>query len=36
MTQEECQFCHIQKAPDAVEKEISSNGFYIQEMEGCT
>lgn len=36
MTQEECQFCHIQKAPDAVEKEISSSGFYIQEMEGCT
>ena len=24
------------KAPDAVEKEISSNGFYIQKMEGCT
>ena len=35
MTQEECQFCHIQEAPKQVEQEISSKGFFIQEMEGC-
>jgi hypothetical protein len=36
MTQEECQFCHIQEAPPAVERDIVSKGFYIQKMEGCT
>jgi hypothetical protein len=35
MTQEECQFCHIQDAPKAVEQDIASNGYYIQKMEGC-
>jgi hypothetical protein len=35
MTQEECQFCHIQEAPKQVEQEISSKGFFIQEIEGC-
>ena len=35
MTQEECQFCHIQEAPPAIERDIMSKGFYIQKMEGC-
>ncbi|MBA3284381.1 MAG: DUF2024 family protein [Nitrosopumilus sp.] len=35
MTQEECQFCHIQAAPPMVEKSIMDNGHYIQKMEGC-
>jgi len=35
MTQEECQFCHIQAAPPVVEKAISQRGYYIQKMEGC-
>jgi Domain of unknown function (DUF2024) len=35
MTQEECQFCHIQEAQPAIEKDIVSMGYYIQKMEGC-
>jgi hypothetical protein len=35
MTQEECQFCHIQEAPSIVERDISSRGYYIQKIEGC-
>lgn len=35
MTQEECQFCHIQEAPPMIEKSIKDNGYYIQKMEGC-
>ena len=35
MTQEECQFCHIQAAPPFVEKAIKQNGYWIQQMEGC-
>ncbi len=35
MTQEECQFCHIQEAPGFVEKAIEEKGYYIQKMEGC-
>jgi uncharacterized protein DUF2024 len=35
MTQEECQFCHIQEAPSTVANDISSRGYYIQKMEGC-
>jgi uncharacterized protein DUF2024 len=35
MTQEECQFCHIQEAPEMIEKEIVVKGYYIQQMEGC-
>jgi hypothetical protein len=36
MTQEECQFCHIQEAQPLVERDITSRGYYIQKMEGCT
>ena len=35
MTQEECQFCHIQEAPPVVAKDIQQSGYYIQKMEGC-
>ncbi len=35
MTQEECQFCHIQEAPPFVEKGIEERGYWIQKMEGC-
>jgi hypothetical protein len=35
MTQEECQFCHVQAAPPIVEKAIKQNGYWIQKMEGC-
>lgn len=35
MTQEECQFCHIQEAPPVVAKDIQQTGYYIQKMEGC-
>ena len=35
MTQEECQFCHIQEAPAIVESGIKEKGYFIQKMEGC-
>ena len=35
MTQEECQFCHIQEAPPVVANEIENRGYFIQKMEGC-
>jgi uncharacterized protein DUF2024 len=36
MTQEECQFCHVQEAPPPVKRDIESTGYYIQKMEGCS
>jgi hypothetical protein len=35
MTQEECQFCHVQEAPKIVEDSIQKSGYFIQRMEGC-
>lgn len=35
MTTNECRFCHSQSAPDAIEIEINTSGYYIQKMEGC-
>lgn len=35
ITSKECNFCHIEKASDDVEKQISKNGFSIIEMENC-
>ncbi|MCJ7637555.1 MAG: DUF2024 family protein [Nitrososphaeraceae archaeon] len=35
MTQEECQFCHVQEAPPIVTKDIENRGYFIQKMEGC-
>jgi cytochrome c5 len=36
MTQEECQFCHVQEAPPLIKRDIESTGYYIQKMEGCS
>jgi hypothetical protein len=33
MTQEECQFCHVQEAPPMVQRDIESTGYYIQKMD---
>jgi Domain of unknown function (DUF2024) len=35
LTPKECVFCHIDKAPEQVEKQILNNGFAIIEMENC-
>lgn len=35
VTAEECQFCHSQGAPEAVEAGIKKDGYYIQKMDGC-
>jgi hypothetical protein len=35
LTTKECKFCHIETAPEAIEKMISKNGYYILEMENC-
>lgn len=35
VTQEECQFCHSQGAPQPVAQAIEKNGYFIQKMEGC-
>ena len=35
ISQEECQFCHIQQAPPFIEKRIKEEGYWIQKMEGC-
>lgn len=35
MTQNECQFCHSQNAPEPVAEQIEKQGYFIQKMEGC-
>lgn len=35
LSSNECRFCHIENAPEQIEKEIITNGFYIIEMENC-
>lgn len=35
LTSKECKFCHIDKAPDAVERQILEEGFSIIKMENC-
>lgn len=35
LTTKECKFCHIENAPEIVEKIIKERGFYIIEMENC-
>jgi Domain of unknown function (DUF2024) len=32
---EKCNFCHIESAAPAFEREITANGFAIIEMENC-
>lgn len=31
----ECKFCHIEKASEAIENSIKTTGYYIIEMENC-
>ncbi|AXT61099.1 DUF2024 family protein [Aquimarina sp. AD10] len=35
LSTKECNFCHMEMAPDVVEKEIREKGYYIIEMENC-
>lgn len=35
LSSNECKFCHIGQASDAVINSINKNGFYIIEMENC-
>jgi hypothetical protein len=35
LTSKECNFCHIDKAPENVENEILNRGYSIIEMENC-
>ncbi|APD06298.1 hypothetical protein UJ101_00761 [Flavobacteriaceae bacterium UJ101] len=35
LTTKECNFCHMETAPDTVEKEIKKSGYFIIEMENC-
>ncbi|PWB27924.1 DUF2024 family protein [Flavobacterium sp. HTF] len=35
LTSKECNFCHIDKAPEEIENQIRANGFSIIEMENC-
>ena len=35
LTTKECKFCHIETAPENVQKEIQDKGYYIIEMENC-
>jgi hypothetical protein len=32
---ERCNFCHIEKADDAMQAHIEKVGYYILQMEGC-
>jgi hypothetical protein len=35
LTSNECQFCHMEQAPETVIDEIEQKGYYILEMENC-
>ncbi|WP_394746940.1 DUF2024 family protein [Spongiimicrobium salis] len=35
LSTKECNFCHMENAPEGIEKEIREKGFYIIEMEHC-
>jgi Domain of unknown function (DUF2024) len=35
LTSQKCNFCHMESANTAVEKDIISKGFAIIEMENC-
>ncbi|WP_299110789.1 DUF2024 family protein [uncultured Winogradskyella sp.] len=35
ITSKECQFCHMEKAPNNIVSEIKVKGYYIIEMEYC-
>lgn len=35
LSTKECNFCHIEIAPDHIKKIIEEKGYYIIEMENC-
>ena len=35
LSTKECRFCHMESAPEMVEKAISEKGYFIIEMENC-
>jgi len=35
LSTKECKFCHIEIAPERVEREIINKGFSIVELENC-
>jgi|TARA_B110000967_G_scaffold201427_1_gene238692 hypothetical protein len=35
LTTSECQFCHIETAPQNIQDEIKKSGYSIIEMENC-
>ncbi len=35
LSTKECRFCHMESAPENVEKEIKEKGYFIIEMENC-
>lgn len=35
LTTNECNFCHMEQAPEQVEEPIKQQGYYIIEMENC-
>lgn len=35
LSTKECNYCHIELAPEPVEKQIRSKAYYIIEMENC-
>ncbi len=36
LSAQECRFCHMESAPNAVVDEINQKGYYIIEMENCS
>lgn len=35
LTTKECNFCHMESAPEEVERETKEKGYFIIEMENC-
>lgn len=35
LTSKECNFCHIDKAPENIENQVLKRGYAIIEMENC-
>jgi hypothetical protein len=35
LTTKECSFCHMEQAPEEVEREVKEKGYFIIEMENC-
>ncbi len=35
LTAKECNFCHMEAAPENIASEIRTKGYYIIEMENC-